>query len=85
MDALRGEMGFSREGFGPATLIADRRGASLPVTVVSQVCAAVRSRALAGRWPLESALPDAGVGIDRERWSGGAGPGLGHRRRWTSG
>jgi uncharacterized protein (TIGR02099 family) len=68
IDALRGEIGFSREGFGPATLIADRRGASLPVNVSARFAPQFDLR-LTGRWPLDSALPDAGVGIDRERWA----------------
>lgn len=57
LDAIRGEVRFDREGFGPSRLDASRNGETIEVVVESSFRPRFQM-ALAGRWPLSAALPD---------------------------
>lgn len=65
LNAIRGAVGFQRDGFGPAQLDVQRDGSTLPVRVDADFAPEFRLR-LAGRWPLALALPDDGFGLAGE-------------------
>ncbi|NKI35744.1 TIGR02099 family protein [Wenzhouxiangella sp. XN79A] len=69
LDAIRGAIGFQRAGFGPARLEVERDGTPLSLDVRADFAPRFALH-LAGRWPLDRALPDDAFGLDPQTLTG---------------